>query len=134
MICQKYTLALQFLFITGPLPFTNFVSNTGYGLPYFVTGGGGKTVCIPWRSAHDRYRICSSDFGWKMFIKSSINSISIFSNFLIYPFFHLFVSGMQFIPFSGIVCVYSRWGGSVPTGALLYCSDTSLAIFIAVKR
>ena len=52
-------------------------------------------------------------------MKSSIKSSVIFSNLSISPLFYLFVSGMRFIPFYGIVCLYIEWGGSAPTGALL---------------
>ena len=102
-----------------PLPFSNFASNIGSGLPYFVTDSGVKTVCIPLRSALDRCRRHSYIFFWQIFMKSSTKSFSVFRNFPLSPFFYFFVSGVIFIPFYEIVFLLSRWDGSVPNGAFI---------------
>ena len=69
MICQNYTLALTFFFFHKHLYFYNLSSDIGCGFPYLVTGGGGKTVCIPWISELDISNRCSSNFGCHMLMK-----------------------------------------------------------------
>ena len=131
---QKATLELPFLFPTGLHPFSKFASDIRYGLPYFVTDYGGKTVYIPWRSASHRGRRCSSDFGCQMLMKSFKKSSIIFRNVLLFPFYHLFVSGMWLITFSSIICLSIGWSGRVPTGELIWCPVTDLAVSIAAKK
>ena len=103
-------------------------------MPYFVTDGGGKTVFIPCSSSNDRCSRCSSNFGWQMLIKSSTMSSIVFRNLSLSPFFQLFVSGMQFVTFSGIFFLSSGWGCSVPTEAFLYFSSTYIDVSVAVQK
>ena len=44
------------------------------------------------------------------------------------------MSGMRFIPFDGIFYHFVRWGSIFPTGALIKCSDISIAVSVDVNK
>ena len=49
-IMLKFYPSTSFIVSHRPFPLSKLASDIGSGLPYFVTGGGGKTLDIPWRS------------------------------------------------------------------------------------
>ena len=103
----------------SPLTFSNFPSDIGSGIPYVVTECGGKTFNFPWSSSFYRCKICNSNFGWYVLMKSSTKSSSSFINLLSITYLHLVMSGMVFILFVGILCFSNGCGSSVPTRALI---------------
>ena len=108
--------SIYFLVSHGPSNDSNFPSDIGSRIPYLATGGGGKTVYIPFISACYRCSICSSNFDCNMLIKSSTSYSSSFRNLLFAPFVHflflacvLFSSLKSFVLLSGALEALSPW-------------------------
>ena len=90
LLRKKIHPSTSFFVSHRPSTFSNFNSDIGSGIPYLLTEGDKKTVCITRKSAHDRCSGWSSDFGSQMFMKSSTKSSRVFRKFVPYLFFHFF--------------------------------------------